>query len=111
MTTNGTRSLPDVKTGNEVLRMWKDGAASQEFFLVENRQRTGFDANLPGEGFKPAQGALIYHKRKREVGHVSSGIWSPTAKRDIALAHVTTPYAAERPLRLSAEIYTLEEGR
>ena len=66
---------------------------------------------LDVEGFKPAQGALIYHKRKREVGHVSSGVWSPTAKRNIALAHVAMPYAAERPLRLWAEIYTLEEGR
>jgi immune inhibitor A len=35
--------------------MWKDGAAGQEYFLVENRQRTGFDANIPGGGL------LIWH--------------------------------------------------
>jgi len=63
------------------------------------------------EGFKPAQGALIYTRRNREVGHVTSGVWSPTAKRNIALAHVKLPWAARRPARLRAEIYTLEEGR
>lgn len=66
---------------------------------------------LDVEGFKPAQGALIYHKRKRQVGHVTSGVWSPTAKRNVALAHVAMPYAAERPARLWAETYTLEDGR
>ncbi|WP_425045809.1 aminomethyltransferase family protein [Primorskyibacter sp. S87] len=63
------------------------------------------------EGFKPAQGALIYNRRKREVGHITSGVWSPTAKRNIALAHVRMPYASASPTRLSAEIYTLEEGK
>lgn len=65
---------------------------------------------LDVEGFKPAPGALIYHRRRREVGHVTSGVWSPTAKRNIALAHVRMPHAAMRPARLWAEIYTLEEG-
>lgn len=60
------------------------------------------------EGFKPAQDALIY-SRKREVGHITSGIWSPTAKQNIALAHVKMPYA--RSGSLKAEIYTLEEGK
>lgn len=63
------------------------------------------------EGFKPAQGALIYNRRKKEVGHITSGIWSPTAKRSIALAHVQMPHAAKRPAHLWAEIYTLEEGK
>jgi aminomethyltransferase len=63
------------------------------------------------EGFKPAQGALVYHRKKREVGHITSGIWSPTAKRNIALAHVKMPWAAKRPADLWAETYTLEEGK
>lgn len=66
---------------------------------------------LDVEGFKPAQGALIYHARRREAGHVTSGVWSPTAKRNIALAHVQMPIAARRPSDLWAEIYTLEEGK
>jgi aminomethyltransferase len=63
------------------------------------------------EGFKPAQGALVYHRGKKEVGHITSGIWSPTAKRNIALAHVRMPWAAKYPPDLSAEIYTLQEGK
>lgn len=50
VTSNGTRSIPDVKVGHEIFRLWKDGGAGQEYFLVENRQRTGFDTNLPGDG-------------------------------------------------------------
>lgn len=63
------------------------------------------------EGFKPAKGALVYHKKKREVGHITSGIWSPTAKRNIALAQVKMPWAGKRPSDLWAEVYTLEEGK
>ncbi|TNF63074.1 MAG: aminomethyl transferase family protein [Rhodobacteraceae bacterium] len=63
------------------------------------------------EGFKPARDALVYHNRRREVGHVTSAVWSPTAKRNIALAHVATPYADRVPGNLWAEIYTAEEGR
>lgn len=63
------------------------------------------------EGFKPAKGALVYHRKKREVGHITSGVWSPTAKRNIAFAHVAMPWARKRPSDLWAEIYTLEEGK
>ena len=31
-------------------RIWTGGAASQEYFLIENRQQTGLDAGLPGHG-------------------------------------------------------------
>ncbi|WP_333714512.1 aminomethyltransferase family protein [Yoonia sp.] len=63
------------------------------------------------EGFKPANGALIYHRKRREVGHVTSGIWSPTAKRNVALARVETRYCPPRGGQLWTEIYTHEEGR
>ncbi|NOD36144.1 MULTISPECIES: aminomethyltransferase family protein [unclassified Ruegeria] len=62
------------------------------------------------EGFKPSEGSLIYNRRKKEVGHITSGIWSPTAKRSIALAHVRMPDAG-RSSGLKAEIYTLQEGK
>jgi immune inhibitor A len=54
-TTNATVQIEDVKTGRNVYRLWKNGASGNEFFLVENRQKTGFDADLPGEGL------LIWH--------------------------------------------------
>ncbi len=54
-TTNGPATILDVKSSHNVLRLWKDGGAGQEYFLVENRQQTSFDASLP------AGGLLIWH--------------------------------------------------
>ena len=62
-------------------------------------------------GFKPADGALIYHRKKREVGFVTSGVWSPTAKRNIALAELKAPYGGRITRDLWAEIYVNQEGR
>jgi aminomethyltransferase len=54
------------------------------------RQLVGLDI----EGNKPAHHALLYAAADgmREVGSVSSAIWSPTCKRNIALAMVNAPY-------------------
>jgi aminomethyltransferase len=45
-------------------------------------------------GNKPAHNALLYARPdgKREIGSVTSAAWSPTCKRNIALAMVDTPY-------------------
>ncbi len=63
------------------------------------------------EGFKPAEGALVYHRKRREVGQITSGVWSPTAKRNIALAEVQMPYATRGPLHLWTDVYTYQEGQ
>lgn len=62
------------------------------------------------DGFKPADNALIYHRKRREVGHVTSAAWSPTLKRNIALAEIREPFGAARSGHLWAEVYTLREG-
>ncbi|KAH8647929.1 immune inhibitor A peptidase M6-domain-containing protein, partial [Xylariales sp. PMI_506] len=55
-TSNHSLSLQDVKDGHEVHRLWKDGdASSKEYFLIENRQQTGFDQYMPGNGL------LVWH--------------------------------------------------
>lgn len=54
-TANGDVTITDVKTSRNAYRLWKDGAGGNEYFLVENRQRAGYDASLPG------QGLLIWH--------------------------------------------------
>ena len=54
-TTSGTLTIAEVKTGRKVYRLWKDGITAQEYFLVEHRARTKYDARLPGEGL------LVYH--------------------------------------------------
>jgi aminomethyltransferase len=45
-------------------------------------------------GNKPAHGALLYSddSGKRQIGSVTSAVWSPTCKRNIALAMVDAPY-------------------
>lgn len=55
VTTNGTLSIADVKDAHTVYRLWKDGAGSQEYFLVENRQQNRMDVSLPDGGL------LIWH--------------------------------------------------
>jgi len=54
-TANGLVTVKDVKDSRKVYRLWKDGAASKEYFLLENRQRAKFDRTLPGGGL------LVYH--------------------------------------------------
>jgi len=54
------------------------------------RQLVGLDV----VGNKPAHNALLYSAAdgKREIGSVSSATWSPTCKRNIALAMVNAPF-------------------
>lgn len=47
--------IRDVKTSFEVYQLWKNGNPATEYFLAENRQRTGFDSYLPGSGL------LVWH--------------------------------------------------
>ncbi|MEY2521854.1 MAG: hypothetical protein QOJ66_419 [Ilumatobacteraceae bacterium] len=55
VTQNGNITVNDVKSSKQVFRLWKDGASGQEYFLLENRQLTGFDSHLPGDGL------LLWH--------------------------------------------------
>lgn len=50
--------IRDVETTKAAFKLWTDGAyggANKEYFLVESRLRSGFDAALPAEGL------LVYH--------------------------------------------------
>ena len=61
-------------------------------------------------GNKPAHNALLYAEAdgKREIGSVTSAAWSPTCKRNIALAMVDAPYF-KMGTALWAEIYLSRE--
>ncbi|HET6769350.1 MAG TPA: M6 family metalloprotease domain-containing protein, partial [Chitinophagaceae bacterium] len=48
-------AIEDVKSGFKVFKLWKDGAAANEYFLVENRQKQKFDRFLPNSGL------LVWH--------------------------------------------------
>jgi immune inhibitor A len=62
---NGTVSIPDVKMSRVVHRLWKDGGGGDEYFLVENRQQTGFDTSLPGSGL------LVWHVDEAQPGNTN----------------------------------------
>jgi aminomethyltransferase len=60
-------------------------------------QRRGVKCRLVGldiEGNKPAHSALLYAERsgRRQIGSVTSATWSPTCKRNIALAMLDAPH-------------------
>jgi aminomethyltransferase len=77
------------------------------------QQRRGLRRQLVGldvEGNKPAHNALLYTARsgRTEAGSVTSATWSPTAKRNLALAMVDAPHFAVGST-LWAEIYLNRE--
>ncbi|MFO1123055.1 MAG: aminomethyltransferase family protein [Hyphomicrobiales bacterium] len=59
------------------------------------------------EGNVSAQGSLLYHDKKHEAGFITAATWSPTLKRNIALAQVARKHAAGDSLWV--EIYALRE--
>jgi len=59
------------------------------------------------EGNISAEGAILYHRQKTEVGVVTGAIWSPILKKNIAMAQILTKYAAGGDIW--AEIYALRE--
>jgi len=70
------------------------------------RQLVGLDI----EGTKPAHNALLYsaYSGKKEIGSVTSATWSPTCKRNIALAMVQAPFHTLGSI-LWADIYLNRE--
>lgn len=61
------------------------------------------------EGNVPAEHAIVYHKKNREVGLISAAMWSPMAKRNIAIASLELPYGDAIVDDLWVEIYAMRE--
>jgi immune inhibitor A len=81
---NGPADVGDVKETQNVIRLWQDGAAGAEYFLVENRQRKGFDRDLPGDGL------LVYHiddsvQTNANESHYKVGLIQADAARGLEL--------------------------
>ncbi len=81
-------------------------ALRNEMLQGPRRQLVGLDI----AGNKPAHNSLLYtdDSGKREIGSVTSAIWSPTCKRNIALAIVDAPHF-QIGSRVWAEIYLNRE--
>jgi immune inhibitor A len=61
--------FPAVEWNPVVYRLWKNGQGGSQYFLIENRQKTGFDEYLPGSGL------LIWHIDENVGGN--SNDWHP----------------------------------
>lgn len=47
--------IPAVENSQTIYKLWTNGSPANEYFLVANRQQTGYDTYLPGNGL------LIWH--------------------------------------------------
>ena len=61
--------IPQIESEPVAYRIWAGGASGNEYFLVENRQRVGFDAYLRGPGI------CIYHIDDNKYGNTQE--WYP----------------------------------
>ncbi|MFD1328684.1 aminomethyltransferase family protein [Mycoplana ramosa] len=82
--------------------------------ILEARRKQTLKHVLVGleiEGNIPAEHAIVYHRRKHEAGLITAAIWSPTAKRNIAIASLDRPYGTRFVNDLWVEIYAMRELR
>ena len=57
----------------------------------------------------PAEHDIVYYKKSQEIGLVSAAMWSPMAKRNIAIASLARPYGDTVVEDLWVEIYAMRE--
>ena len=74
---NGTISVPQVETNPVVYKIWLDENRSDEYVLIENRQKTGFDLNLRGSGL------LMYH-----IDRNLADIWPASNSINVTNTHL-----------------------
>ncbi|SEK99599.1 aminomethyltransferase [Roseovarius azorensis] len=88
---------------------WDKGQFTGRRALLRQRERGPHWAfvGLEIEGNVAAEGAILYHNRKTEIGVITGACWSPTLKTSIALAQVKARHA--KGGNLWAEIYALRE--
>jgi immune inhibitor A len=66
-TTDTTLVIPPLERGGPVVELWFQGESYPEHFLIENRQRDGFDRNLPNAGL------IITHVDEAAIGQRIGG--------------------------------------
>ena len=80
--------------------------------IVNSKKENGTASKIYGleiDGKEPVEGSIIYYNKKEEVGTVTSAIWSPMAKKSIALAQLELGSANSIMDNLWVEIYALKE--
>jgi aminomethyltransferase len=104
------RSRSPLEMGLEWMIDWEKGQFNGRRALVAERVAGSSRWALVGldiGGNVSAEGSLLYHNQKTEAGFVTAAAWSPTTKRNIALAHLERKYQTGG--NLWVEIYALRE--
>jgi len=70
---DGDHRFAPVMAEKTAYRLWYQGEASDEWFLLENRQKTGFDSGLPGHGLLVTRIQSDVMAQKRPLNTVNSG--------------------------------------
>jgi aminomethyltransferase len=88
---------------------WQKGHFTGRRALVRERDAGSGWAfvGLEIDGNISAEGAILYHRQKTEVGVITGACWSPTLKKSIALAQIEAGFADGADIW--AEIYALRE--
>jgi aminomethyltransferase len=103
-----TRSPFELDLGR-LVDFSKPNFTGRRALLAEQQRGSRYRlVRLDVEGNKPAKDAYIYDPQRKNIGVVTSSMWSPAAKASIALASVRMPWG--RPgEELLAEIYYQKE--
>jgi len=105
-----SRGRSPFELGLERLVDFDKGHFNGRRALLAERERGTSRYRVVGldiEGNRPAEGAFVYHDRSHEAGHVTSAMWSPTCKRNLAIATLRSEYRSS--IRLWVEIYVMKE--
>jgi aminomethyltransferase len=87
----------------------KSNFTGRRALLEERRRGSRYRlVRLDIDGSTPATDSFVYLRRRKIVGHVTSAVWSPTAKANIALASLRIPFGTESD-ELWVEIYYKRE--
>lgn len=91
---------------------WEKGHFNGRRALLAERESGASAWALVGldiAGNVSAEGAILYHGKEREAGVVTAALWSPTLKRNIALAQLRRSYLGPKSEDLWVEIYAMRE--
>jgi aminomethyltransferase len=99
-----------IEMGLDWLIDWDKGHFNGRRALVRERDSGSSKwafVGLEVDGNVGAEGAILYHNRKTEVGVVTGACWSPTLKKSIALAQIDRRHRAGA--NIWVEIYAMRE--